>query len=50
MKIEILPSAIEDLYGGRKFYEKQGEGLGGSISLMPCLLGFTQRFLDVSAC
>ncbi len=28
MKIEILPSAIEDLYGGRKFYEKQGEGLG----------------------
>jgi len=29
MKIKILSSAIEDLYEGRLFYEKQGEGLGG---------------------
>ena len=28
MKINILSSAIEDLYEGRLFYEKQGEGLG----------------------
>ena len=28
MKIKVLSSAIEDLYGGRLFYEKQGEGLG----------------------
>ncbi len=28
MKIKILSSALEDLYEGRLFYEKQGEGLG----------------------
>ena len=28
MRIRILASAIEDLYAGRVFYEKQGEGLG----------------------
>jgi hypothetical protein len=28
VKIKILASAIEDLYSGRLFYEKQGEGLG----------------------
>lgn len=28
MKIKILPSAVEDLYTGRLFYERQGEGLG----------------------
>ena len=28
MKIRILSSAINDLYAGRVFYEKQGEGLG----------------------
>ena len=28
MKITILSSALEDLYEGRLFYEKQGEGLG----------------------
>ena len=28
MKIKILSSAVEDLYEGRLFYEKQGEGLG----------------------
>ncbi len=28
MSIKILPSAIEDLYAGGLFYEKQGEGLG----------------------
>ena len=28
MKIKILSSAIEDLYEGRLFYERQGEGLG----------------------
>ena len=28
MKIRILSSAIEDLYNGRIFYERQGEGLG----------------------
>ena len=28
MKIKILSTAIEDLYEGRLFYEKQGEGLG----------------------
>ena len=28
MKIKILSSALEDLYVGRLFYEKQGEGLG----------------------
>ncbi len=28
MSIKILPSATEDLYAGRLFYDKQGEGLG----------------------
>ena len=28
MKIKILSSAVEDLYRSRRFYEKQGEGLG----------------------
>lgn len=28
MKIRLLSSALEDLYDGRLFYEKQGEGLG----------------------
>ena len=28
MKIRILASALDDLYAGRLFYEKQGEGLG----------------------
>ncbi|MFW6011263.1 MAG: type II toxin-antitoxin system RelE/ParE family toxin [Desulfosalsimonas sp.] len=28
MKIKVLSSAIKDLYEGRKFYEKQREGLG----------------------
>ena len=28
MRIKILSSALEDLYGGRLFYQKQGEGLG----------------------
>ncbi len=28
MRIKILFSALEDLYEGRLFYEKQGEGLG----------------------
>lgn len=28
MKIEILSLAQEDLYAGRLFYERQGEGLG----------------------
>ena len=28
MSIKILPSAIEDLYSGRLFYEKQGKELG----------------------
>jgi hypothetical protein len=28
MRIKILSSAVEDLYGGRLFYEKQGQGLG----------------------
>ena len=28
MKIRILPSALKDLARGRRFYERQGEGLG----------------------
>lgn len=28
MKIRILPSALDDLARGRRFYERQGEGLG----------------------
>jgi len=28
MKIRLLSSAMEDLYEGRVFYERQGEGLG----------------------
>lgn len=28
MKIRLLSSALDDLYEGRLFYEKQGEGLG----------------------
>ena len=28
MKIKILSSAVEDLYAGRLFYERQGEGVG----------------------
>lgn len=28
MKIEILSSAMSELMEGRRFYEKQGEGLG----------------------
>jgi plasmid stabilization system protein ParE len=29
MRIKLLSSALKDLYEGRLFYEKQGEGLGG---------------------
>ncbi len=29
MRIRILDSALEDLDRGRKFYDRQGEGLGG---------------------
>jgi plasmid stabilization system protein ParE len=29
MKIRVLPSALRDLARGRRFYERQGEGLGG---------------------
>ncbi len=28
MKIKLLQTAVEDLFNGRLFYEKQGEGLG----------------------
>ena len=28
MKIKLLSSAMQDLYEGRLFYERQGEGLG----------------------
>jgi len=28
MRVKILLSAVEDLYAGRIFYEKQGEGVG----------------------
>jgi plasmid stabilization system protein ParE len=28
MKVQILPSATEDLEHGRDFYDQQGEGLG----------------------
>jgi plasmid stabilization system protein ParE len=28
VKVRLLSSAIEDLYKGRVFYDKQGEGLG----------------------
>lgn len=28
MKIRILSSALEDLYTGREFYDKQMEGMG----------------------
>lgn len=28
MRVKILSSALDDLYEGRLFYEKQGEGLG----------------------
>ncbi len=28
MRIKITSSALDDLYEGRSFYEKQGEGLG----------------------
>ncbi len=28
MKVQILPSAAEDLRQGRDFYDQQGEGLG----------------------
>ena len=28
MRIKLLSSALEDLYEGRLFYEKQGEGFG----------------------
>lgn len=28
MKIKLLSSVLQDLYEGRVFYEKQGEGLG----------------------
>ena len=28
MKITILSSALKDLHRGRKFYDKQGEGVG----------------------
>ena len=28
MKVQILPSATEDLENGRDFYDQQGEGLG----------------------
>jgi hypothetical protein len=35
MKIRILPSALEDLSGGQKFYEDQAEGAGNYF--MDCL-------------
>jgi plasmid stabilization system protein ParE len=28
VKIEILPSALEDLYAGHQFYEMQAKGIG----------------------
>ncbi|MFP4027699.1 MAG: type II toxin-antitoxin system RelE/ParE family toxin [Candidatus Brocadiia bacterium] len=28
MRIRILSSAVEDLHAGRRFYERQGEGVG----------------------
>ena len=28
MRVKILLSAVEDLFAGRMFYEKQGEGVG----------------------
>ncbi len=33
MKIRLLSPALDDLYEGRLFYEKQGEGLGEYFSL-----------------
>ena len=28
MRIRVLSSAVEDLHAGRRFYERQGDGLG----------------------
>ena len=42
MKIKVLSPAMKDLYEGRKFYEKQREGLGeyffDSLSTTPISL------------
>ena len=35
MKLKILSSAVEDLYAGRLFYEKQGADVG-EYFLTPC--------------
>ncbi len=41
MKVRILTSALEDLAAGRKFYERQGEGLGEKF--------FDSVFADIDA-
>ena len=58
MKIKVLSSAIEDLYEGRKFYEKQREGFGEyfliryfqTLILLLFMLAFTQRSLAITEC
>ncbi len=52
MKVRVLTSAIEDLFAGRVFYEKQGEGLGSyffdsvfSSSFTDVAFNISQSFL-----
>lgn len=54
MRIKLLSSALEDLYLGRLFYEKQGEGLGeyffdslfSDIDSLALYAGIHQKFSD----
>jgi hypothetical protein len=56
MTINILSLALADLEAGRRFYEKQGPGLGNYSSTLcfptsiHCLYmrEFTARFLDIT--
>jgi hypothetical protein len=58
MKIKLLSSALEDLYDGRLFYEKQGEGLGeyfynslfSDIDSMTLHAGIHPKFFGYTVC
>ena len=58
MRIKLLSSAQDDLYEGRLFYEKQGEGvceyffdsLFSDIDSLHCTVESTQRFSAIIAC
>ena len=58
MKLQILPSATEDLSVGFLFYESQLKGLGGyfleslfsDIDSLKLYAGIQQRYLGITVC